>query len=352
MSFGSKHGQAAPKSEVARGCSQNSLIYWLGDIRRTVVAVGDPTSSILHDASIAPIPESELLRTTGEPERCLQRLLTIHAHPDDETTKGGGSIARYAAAGVGTVLVCCTGGEAGSILNPAMARPEVAARLPAIRREELTQASTHLGYQRVWMLGYHDSNMPASGAPGTFAAAPLAETVCALVRLIRRERPHVVVTYSDNQRGYQHPDHLRVHDASVPAYQAAGDPAFHPELGAPWAPQKLYYIVWSRARLIEHHEAFLRLGLPSPFKAERWQRRPSMDHRLTTKVFVGDVWEQVQQALRSYTTQIDPASPHWFGLPPAIARVTYPYDDYILADSAVPTRLPEEDLFVNITPSL
>lgn len=296
------------------------------------------------------MPEPEVLRTDGDPILHSRRLLTIHAHPDDETTKGGGSIARYAAAGVGTVLVCCTGGEAGSILNPALDRPEVKARLPELRRQELSTATAHLGYQRVWLLGYRDSNMPASDEPGTFAAAPLGETVKALVRLIRQERPHVVVTYSDNQRGYQHPDHLRVHDASVPAYAAAGDPTFHPELGEAWVPQKLYYIVWSRARLIAQHEAFIRLGLNSPFDAERWKRRPSMDHRLTTKVFIGDYWDQVQAALRAHATQVDPKAPYWFGLPPDVARITYPYDDYILAQSTVPTQHPEDDLFAGIHP--
>ena len=293
-------------------------------------------------------PEPEVLRADGEPRTHSRRLLTIHAHPDDETTKGGGSVARYTAAGVGTVLICCTGGEAGSVLNPALDQPEVKACLPEVRRAELTAATTHLGYQRVWMLGYRDSNMPASGEPGTFAAASLEETVRALVRLIRQERPHVVVTYSDNQRGYQHPDHLRVHDASVPAYKAAGDPAFHPELGAAWTPQKLYYAVWSRAGLMAEHEAFVRLGLESPYNVERWQRRPSMDYRLTTKVFIGDHWEQVQAALRAHATQIDPNSQHWFGLPPEVARTTYPYDDYILAQSSVPTQLPEDDLFTGI----
>ncbi len=302
------------------------------------------TVTTQHDTA----PEPEVLRAPGNPTAHARRLLAIHAHPDDEASKGGGSIARYTAAGVGTVLVCCTGGEAGSILNPALDHPEVKMRLPDIRRQELMSATTHLGYQRVWMLGYRDSNMPASGAPGTFAAAPLEETVRVLVRLIRQERPHVVVTYSDNQRGYQHPDHLRVHDASVPAYAAASDPTFHPELGDPWAPRKLYYVVWARARMVAQHEAFLRLGLPSPYKPERWQRRPSMDHRLTTKVFVGDHWEQVQEALKAHATQIDPNSPHWFGLPPEIARRTYPYDDYILAQSQVPTTLPEDDLFAGV----
>lgn len=305
-------------------------------------------STLTYQESQHTTPEPEVLRANGDPTTFSRRMLTIHAHPDDEASKGGASAARYAAAGVGTALICCTGGEAGSIVNPALDRPEVKARLAETRREELLVATTHLGYQRVWMLGYRDSNMPASGEPGTFAAAPLDETVRALVRLIREERPHIVVTYPDNQRGYQHPDHLRVHDASVPAYAAAGDPSFHPELGEAWAPLKFYYVQWSRARLMAQHEAFLRLGLQSPFKAERWKRRPSLDYRLTTKVFIGDHWDQAQEALRAHATQVDPNSLHWFGLPPDVARATYPYDDYILVQSAVPTTLPEDDLFAGI----
>ncbi|ETX02663.1 MAG: hypothetical protein ETSY1_02765 [Candidatus Entotheonella factor] len=293
-------------------------------------------------------PEPEVLRADGNPSTRPHRMLTIHAHPDDETSKGGGSIGRYAEAGVGMVLICCTGGEAGSVLNPALDRPEVLARIPELRRQELSVATTHLGYHRVWMLGYRDSNMPASGDPDSFAAAPLEETVRALVRLIRRERPHVMVTYPNNQRGYQHPDHIRVHDASLPAYQASGDPSFHPELGDPWAPQKLYYIQWSRARLIDRHQAFMDQGLESPFKTERWKRNTSMDYRLTSKIFVGDQWDQVQAALLAHATQVDPNSKHWFGLPPDVDRVTYPYDDYILAHSAVPTRLPEDNLFSGV----
>jgi mycothiol S-conjugate amidase len=96
------------------------------------------------------------------------------------------------------------------------------------------------------------------------------------------------------------------------------------------------------------HEAFVRLGLESPYNVERWQRRPSMDYRLTTKVFVGDHWEQVQAALRAHATQIDPNEKYWFGLPPEVARTTYPYDDYILAQSSVPMQLPEDDLFTGV----
>ena len=73
-----------------------------------------------------------------------------------------------------------------------------------------------------------------------------------------------------------------------------------------------------------------------------------MDYRLTSKVFIGEHWEQVQDALRAHATQIDAQSPYWFGLPPEVARTIYPYDDYILAHSAVPTQLPEDDLFAGI----
>jgi mycothiol S-conjugate amidase len=65
-------------------------------------------------------------------------------------------------------------------------------------------------------------------------------------------------------------------------------------------------------------------------------------------VFIGDHWDQAQEALRAHATQVDPNSPHWFGLPPDVARATYPYDDYILAQSTVPTTLPEDDLFAGI----
>src|SRR5215468_206223 len=85
-------------------------------------------------------PEPQVLRIAGDPRMCARRLLTIHAHPDDETTKGGGSVAYYAAAGVGTALVCCTGGEAGTVVNPALNRPEVQAYLAEVRRAELLAA--------------------------------------------------------------------------------------------------------------------------------------------------------------------------------------------------------------------
>ncbi|HEY5153933.1 MAG TPA: PIG-L family deacetylase, partial [Acidimicrobiales bacterium] len=213
-------------------------------------------------------------------------LLAVHAHPDDESSKGAGTVARYQAQGIRSVLVCCTGGEEGDILNPALDLPEVRERIAEVRREELEVATKVIGYDEVIMLGYRDSGMPDSEAnarPEAFANAPLEESVGRLVAIIRRERPQVIVTYSDDQQGYPHPDHLMVHDISLPAFAAAGDPDAYPEAGEPWQPSKLYYTVWSRARMLATHEKFNELGLTSPFTDE-WFARPSQDDRITTQV--------------------------------------------------------------------
>ncbi|MEZ5136524.1 MAG: mycothiol conjugate amidase Mca [Acidimicrobiales bacterium] len=279
--------------------------------------------------------------------RCL---LTVHAHPDDEASKGAGTVARYHAAGVRCVLVTCTGGEAGDILNPAMDRPEVRADLAAVRRAELAEAAAIIGYDEVVLLGYRDSGMPDSEAnadPANFANAPFDEAVDRLVEVIRRERPQVIVTYNDEQSGYPHPDHLRVHDISLPAFDLAGDPTHRPDLGEPWTPSKLYYTVWSKTRLEQIHQAMLDLGLESPF-TEEWFARPWQDERITTSVAVGEHYLVRKRALLAHATQVDPDSPFWFGLPDDVAAGVHPFDDYVLARSRVETAMPEDDLFAGI----
>jgi len=275
-------------------------------------------------------------------------LLTVHAHPDDEASKGAATVAHYHAEGVHTVLVCCTGGEAGDILNPAMERPEIRENLHQVRMDELARATEVIGYDEVVLLGYRDSGMP--GTPENdhddcFARAPLDEAVGRLVEVIRRERPHVIVTYADDQEGYPHPDHLRVHDITLPAFDAAGDPDAYPEAGAPWQPLKLYYVAWSRQRMLAIHQTFLDLGLESPFKPE-WFERPDHDDRISTRLDVAEHDDVRRNALLAHATQIDPESPFWFGLPPG--TVAYRYDDYILARSLVDTTPTEDDLFAGV----
>lgn len=277
------------------------------------------------------------------------RLLTVHAHPDDESSKGAATVHRYAREGARCVLVCATGGEEGDILNPAMDRPEVRERLPEVRIEELARAAGIIGYHEVVMLGYRDSGMAgteANSRPGCFATADLGEAVGRLVEVIRRERPQVVVTYADDQEGYPHPDHLRVHDISMVAFDAAADPDRYPDAGPPWQVSKMYYSAWTKARLVAMHEKFLDLGLESPFSDE-WLARPGLDHRITTRIEVRPEDDVRDAALLAHATQVDPASPFWFGLPTEAGNA-YPFDDYILARSVVDTPVPEDDLFAGL----
>jgi mycothiol S-conjugate amidase len=279
-------------------------------------------------------------------------LLTVHAHPDDESSKGAGTVAKYHADGIHTVLVCCTGGEEGEVLNPALDTPEVHARLADLRREELAEATRIIGYDEVVMLGYRDSGMAGAESnanPDSFARAPLDEAVERLVRIVRRSRPQVMVVYGDEQSGYPHPDHLRVNEVGVAGCRAAGDPARYPDSGPAWQPSKLYYTEFSVARCREVHEKFEELGLVSPFD-EQWRKRweDSPAPTLTTSVDVSDFADVRSEALRAHATQVDPKSPFWFGLPPEVMRSIHPFDDYRLAlvvgpdgDLVAPEDLPD-----------
>ena len=282
-------------------------------------------------------------------DRCL---LSVHAHPDDEASKGASTVARYKSEGVRAVLVTCTGGEEGDILNPVMDTPEVRADLHGVRMRELERAAALIGYDEVVLLGYRDSGMPESVAnahPEAFANAPLDEAVARLVRIIRAERPQVILTYGDDQQGYPHPDHLMVHDISIPAFDLAGDPEYRPELGDPFAPSKMYWNLWSRERMIAMHEAFLELGLESPF-GEDWFARPAQDDRITTRIDIADWFDVRLEALLAHETQVAPDSAFWFGLPRDVARTVHPWEDFILGRTRVDTTFPESDLFAGIEP--
>lgn len=284
------------------------------------------------------------------PETAPRCLLSIHAHPDDEASKGAGTVHRYHQAGARAVLVCCTGGEAGDILNPSMDTPEIRARLHEVRLEELATSAEIIGYDDIVMLGYRDSGMPdtpENADPRCFARAPLAEAVGRLVAIIRRERPQVVLTYGDDQSGYPHPDHLRVHEVSMAAIPAAADPEQHPEAGPAWSVPKVYWSVWSRRRLEATHQAFLDAEMDSPF-SEEWFARQSQDHRITTTIDVDGLYAVRTGALRAHATQVDPTSPFWFGLPEDVAATIHPFEDYIRALSTVDAPLPEDDLFAGL----
>ena len=278
------------------------------------------------------------------------RLLSVHAHPDDEASKGAATVARYVAEGCEATLVCCTGGEAGDILNPAMDRPEVHERLGEVRLEELARSVEAIGYQHLVLLGYRDSGMPDSEAnadPACFARASLDEATGRLVAALREARPHVVITYGDDQKGYPHPDHLQVHDVTMAAWDAVADPSRYPEAGDPWQPSKLYYSVMSKARVMALHEGFAAAGLESPFD-QKWLDRPGQDDLITTRIDISDHYPARTAALRAHATQIDPDSKFWFGLPDDVVARLYPTEDFQLAQSLTDSVLPEDDLFAGL----
>jgi mycothiol S-conjugate amidase len=282
-------------------------------------------------------------------------LLQVHAHPDDEASKGSGTTAKYAAEGVHNVLVCCTGGEAGDILNPAVEHPGSVEKMHEMRMAELDESVRVLGYGALHMLGYHDSGMPdteTNARPDNFANAPLEEAVGRLVRIIRAERPQVIITYRDDRNFYPHPDHIRVHEISVPAFDLAGDPEAYPDAGEPWQPLKLYYVSWSIARVKALHEAYLQRGEESPYVS--WFERGFDANRkdeFTTLIDVGDFLHKRREALLAHRTQVDPAG-FWMRLPDDVIREVFPWEEFTLARSLVDNRVAEgefeDDVFAGI----
>ncbi len=282
------------------------------------------------------------------------RLMAVHAHPDDESSKGAATTARYAAEGHRVLVVTLTGGERGEILNPAMDRPDVHGRIADVRREEMARAAQILGVEHSW-LGFEDSGLPQGDPPppvpaGTFAAIGLDEPVHRLVRLIREFRPHVMTTYDENG-GYPHPDHIRCHEVSVAAYEAAADHHRYSDAGDPWSVAKLYYNHgFLRARMQLLQDEFARNGRTGPFA--KWLEHWDADQdifaaRVTTRVECADYFPQRDDALRAHATQIDPNS-EFFTAPIEWQRRLWPTEEFELARSRVPVSLPETDLFEGV----
>ena len=284
------------------------------------------------------------------------RLMAVHAHPDDESSKGAATMVKYVREGVDVLVCTLTGGERGDILNKAMDRPEVRANLAEIRRQEMARARDILGIRQQF-LGFVDSGLP-QGDPlpplpeGCFAVQPLEVAARPLVKAVREFRPHVILTYDENG-GYPHPDHIMTHRVSVEAFDAAADPERYQDCGDPWQPLKLYYFVsFHRAKFVALHEGLVELGLESPY-AERiaeWldEDEPEGNHfDITTRVSCGDYFEIRDQALIAHATQVDPEG-GWFMCPVDVQRQAWPTEDYHLARSIVDADDPEDDLFAGI----
>ena len=296
----------------------------------------DPTPSIAADAPL--------------------RLMCVHAHPDDESSKGAATMARYVDEGFEVLVVSCTGGERGDILNPALkGRADIEDNISEIRKTEMARAQAILGVEHTW-LGFVDSGLP-EGDPlpplpeGCFGLTPVEEAAAPLVELVRSFRPHVMTTYDENG-GYPHPDHIMCHKVSVAAFDAAGDPDRYPEAGEPWQPLKLYYdVTFTRERAEAFHAAMTELGMDSPYREmlEKWDERRG-DRRapkVTTKVYCADQFERRDAALMAHATQVDPEG-WFFKVPLDVQRRVFPWEQFELARSLVDTDLPEDDLFAGI----
>ncbi|MFM9134112.1 MAG: mycothiol conjugate amidase Mca [bacterium] len=279
------------------------------------------------------------------------RLMAVHAHPDDESSKGAATTAHYGNEGVDGMVVTCTGGERGDVLH-AGAQAEVdAIGLAEVRRREMAEAARILGVRHEW-LGFEDSGYP-EGDPrpplpdGCFAALPLEVASRPLVELVRAFRPHVMTTYDENG-GYPHPDHIRCHEVAMEAFTKSGDAGAYPGTGEPWQPAKLYYnMAFTRGRVLRFHEALVAAGMESPYAdwLEDWDE--GEEDRVTTRVRVDDYFPVRDDALRAHRTQVDPEG-LWFAVPLEMQRDLWPTEDFHLAISHVPTDLPEDDLFAGL----
>ncbi|MDR1386983.1 MAG: mycothiol conjugate amidase Mca [Propionibacteriaceae bacterium] len=297
------------------------------------------------------MPTPQRVDAAGRP----LRLLCTHAHPDDESSKGAATMAKYVAEGVRVQVATMTGGERGDVLNPKLDRPEIWADLPQVRRQEMERARQILGVEQVWLgfedSGYFEGEPWPPTPPGTLAATDVRQAAARLVPIMRQFQPHVVVTY-DERGGYPHPDHIMCHRVTMAAVELAAEASFQPESGPVWDTPKLYYHMgFHRARYARLDELMHERGLVSPYseRLAKWQDNEMAD-RLTTFVPCADYFHVRDQALLAHATQVDPDGP-WFAVPLEIQKLGWPTEDYQLVRSLVETAIPEDDLFAGLAHS-
>jgi N-acetyl-1-D-myo-inositol-2-amino-2-deoxy-alpha-D-glucopyranoside deacetylase len=281
-------------------------------------------------------------------------LLTVHAHPDDETIGTGGVMAKYAAEGIRVVCVTCTGGEHGEIVVPEMDTPENHAKLGEIRAEELTRALARLGNVESRRLGYIDSGMmgtPENDLPGTFWQANLDEAIDKLIAILREVKPQVVVGYNDFG-GYGHPDHIRA--------GLIAKAAFEKTFGDADGPLKLYETAGGSRRREEVQQRAEERGVKSWWtgnedetpeqKAEReafMKKMADAQGPVTTTIDVVDFIPHKLAALREHVTQL-PKDGFFLALTEDDWRELMPSEEFTLKVSRTGVRIPEDDLFAGL----
>lgn len=292
------------------------------------------------------------------------RLLAVHAHPDDESSKGAASYAHYLARGVRVLVATCTGGEEGEVLGESVKKLPASRRdLTGLRRKEMAAARKIIGFEHAW-LGFRDSgyaHVEASRNPGetptlpelpagSFAQLPLQQVAEPLIYLVRKYRPHVLISYNE-QGGYPHPDHIRAHQISALAWQAAANPDAFPQAGPAWTIQKWYYdavLNPSRARAIHKHLQENHPESPRLEDAKKVAKHlddHADDH--TTQIPCGEHFEKRDAALRAHASQV-PENSGFFFWPNDVQRQAWPYESYKLHASRVQSSETQNDLFEGI----
>jgi N-acetyl-1-D-myo-inositol-2-amino-2-deoxy-alpha-D-glucopyranoside deacetylase len=274
-------------------------------------------------------------------------LLAVHAHPDDETITTGGTLARYAAEGVRTVVVTCTRGDLGWVFDPTLVGQDIA----SLRERELEDACSTLGVSRLARLGYADSGMPGmpeNHRPGAFFAADADEAADRLLKILEEERPRVMLAYDDTG-GYGHPDHLKAHQVALAAFEAAGAAR----------PDKLYFVrfplTWSRDLVRSLREA----GIDAPGSAAAGaDAGPDVheigvpDQVVTTAVDVRRYVPTKVAALACHRSQFAPD--HFLRrMPLALAERVWGYEYFSLESGPTACRrgpqVVEADLFAGLS---
>jgi N-acetyl-1-D-myo-inositol-2-amino-2-deoxy-alpha-D-glucopyranoside deacetylase len=279
------------------------------------------------------------------------RLMSIHAHADDETITMGGLLATCADRGIRTCNICCTDGKLATIVAADMPEETTRPHLAEIRQRELRAAMEVLGVDEVQFLGYGDSGMwgaDTNQLPDAFWKADINEAVGRVVAHIRRFRPQVVVTY-DAVGGYGHPDHIQTHRVTLLAVEAAHQKALYPEAGEPWRVQKLYYTAFPRSFFKKVADIAKAAGMEPPFGVEDPDDLPFLtpDEWVTTTVDVRNGVRRKRAALLAHHSQITPDWP-MLAIPEDVSIEHFGTEAYQLVISRSVPSLPETDLFAGI----
>lgn len=277
-------------------------------------------------------------------------LLAFHAHPDDETTSTGGTLARYAEAGEQVVVVTATDGAVGEIHNYDDVE-DLRPRLAEIRAEEMAKAAAILGITNHEFLGYRDSGMmgtPDNGHPEAFWNADFMEAAGRLVHVIRRYQPEVVVAY-DPFGGYGHPDHIQVNRVGTAAFFGADDVGRFPPTDGEglWTPCKLYWVTFPRSRTLSIRRALFEAGEISEEELHRPRAAGIPDEDITAWVDVRNYVDRKFAAWGAHRSQI-PEDWWLFRVPEEARPEVFGRESFVRIVSRVDAPDREDDLFAGL----